>query len=775
MTKLSDDIQGETRGLSEGKTRANLSSMKPSSARPRTGQAELEVSRTRTHSEETTTLDPSMRSKVRNSGKTPPQLRLEPGSLSQAGKPATTEIRDAACLERILFDEFNGDLLTSTNRSVLVAIGVTSPIFHSRVCNVVRTPVHVSNVGNVDLPAFDNSYRDMIRGAMRIKNKVQEAKAILPSEEDLKGVLFGIQLGYKKNPIIFVARSLLKTPCFDQVVELDDVPIVNEFPDVFPSELPGVPPERDVEFRIDLIPGATPIAKAPYRLAPSEMREMITQLQDLIDKEDVPKTAFRTRYGHYEFVVMPFGLTNAPAAFMDLMNRVCRPMLDRFVIVFIDDILVYSKSEEEHTVHLRQVLETLRRERLFAKFSKCEFWLREVQFLGHVINKKGICVDPVKIEAIMRWEPPTNPTEVRSFLGLAGYYRRFIQDFSRIATPLTKLTRKSVPWRWEEKQEQAFQLLKEKLVQAPILVLPEGNENMTVYCDASKKGLGCVLMQNGKVIAYASRQLKEHEKRYPTHDLELTAVVFALKIWRHYLYGVKFSIYTDHKNLKYLFDQRDLNDRQRRGLDLVKDYDCEILYHPGKANEMGTKLHVSTAFHPQTDGQSERTIQTLEDMLRACVIDFGEKLPVYVCVSTLREKKKENHKLLKLDSCKLNLMSDIPPMIIDLESDSDSSATSPTVVVDSSIPSPLPSDDSDDSSSWDSSHSPDLMVISDSDEEPEEIPSPPSPSLLGPKYHSDGTVILGINGDRPFLNERGHWVRYTTNGLCRFHLADIGS
>ena len=229
-------------------------------------------------------------------------------------------------------------------------------------------------------------------------------------------------------------------------------------------------------------------------------------------------------------------------------------------------------------------METLRREQLYAKFSKCEFWIQEVQFLGHLINKDGIKVDPMKVEAVMKWDSPKNPTEIRSFLGLAGYYRRFIQDFSKIATPLTQLTKKTVEFKWGSDQQVAFSTLKQKLCKAPVLVLPEGIENMVVFCDASYSGLGCVLMQKGRVIAYASRQLKPHESNYPTHDLELAAVVFALKIWRHYLYGVRFTIYTDHQSLKYFMDQKNLNMRQRRWLELLKDYDCEILYHPGKAN-----------------------------------------------------------------------------------------------------------------------------------------------------------------------------------------------
>jgi hypothetical protein len=261
---------------------------------------------------------------------------------------------------------------------------------------------------------------------------------------------------------------------------------------------------------------------------------------------------------------MPFGLTNAPAVFMDLMNRVCHPYLDKFVIVFIDDILIYSRSKKEHEQHLRTILQLLRDEKLYAKFSKCEFWLRQVQFLGHVVNEEGINVDPAKIEAVKRWEAPKTPTEVRSFLGLAGYYRRFIENFSKIALPLTQLTQKTREFVWGEPQEQAFQLLKEKLCNAPVLSLPDGTEDFVVYCDASHQGLGCVLMQRGKVIAYASRQLKIHEKNYTTHDLELGAVIFALKIWRHYLYGTKCTVYTDHKSLQHVFDQKMLNMRQRR-------------------------------------------------------------------------------------------------------------------------------------------------------------------------------------------------------------------
>ncbi|KAD7476994.1 hypothetical protein E3N88_00130 [Mikania micrantha] len=394
----------------------------------------------------------------------------------------------------------------------------------------------------------------------------------------------------------------------------------------------GLPLVRQVEFRIDLIPGAAPVANARYRLAPSEMQELSSQLQELLDKgfirpsfspwgapilfvkkkdgsfrmcidyrelnkltiknryplpriddlfdqlqratyfstinlrsgyhqlrihdNDVPKTAFRIRYGHYEFLVMPFGLTNAPAVFMDLINRVCRPYLEKFVIVFIDDILIYSRNQQEHAQHLKLILELLAHEKLYAKFSKCEFWSLEVQFLGHVVNENGIQVDPSKIEAVKQWETPRTPTEIRQFLGLA----------------------------------EAFQLLKHKLCNAPILALPEGTDNFTVYCYASRQGLGCVLMQNDKVIAYDSLQLKVHEKNYTTHDLELGAVVFALKIGRHYLYETKCIIYTDHKSLQHILDQKMLNMRQRRWVELLNDYDYEIRYHPGKANIVADAL-----------------------------------------------------------------------------------------------------------------------------------------------------------------------------------------
>ncbi|GJW71561.1 putative reverse transcriptase domain-containing protein [Tanacetum coccineum] len=249
-----------------------------------------------------------------------------------------------------------------------------------------------------------------------------------------------------------------------------------------------------------------------------------------------------------------------------------------------------SQDKKEHEEHLKAILELLKKEKLYAKFSKCEFWIPKVQFISHVIDSRGIHVDLAKIESIKDWASPKTPTEIRQFLGLAGYYRRFIEGFSKIAKSMTKLTQKGIKFDWGENKENAFQLIKQKLCSAPILALPEGSEDFVVYCDASHKGLGDVLIQREKVIAYAARQLKIHAKNYTTHDLELGSVVFALKIWRHYLYGTKCTVFTDHKSLQYLLDQKELNMRQRRWLELLSDYDCDIRYHPGKANVVADAL-----------------------------------------------------------------------------------------------------------------------------------------------------------------------------------------
>ncbi|GJR00641.1 putative reverse transcriptase domain-containing protein [Tanacetum coccineum] len=417
----------------------------------------------------------------------------------------------------------------------------------------------------------------------------------------------------------------------------------------FSSQIDITPTTLDHYYDVELADGriisAAPVARVPYRLVPSKMKELSGKLKELSDKgfirpssspwgapvlfvkkkdgsfrmcidyralnkltvknryplprindlfdqlqgsniyskidlrsgyhqlqvreEDIPKMAFRTRYGHYEFQVMPFGLTNAPV------------------------------NKKEHEEHLKAVLELLKKEKLYAKFSKCEFWIPKVQFLGHVIDSQGIHVDPAKIESIKDWESPKTPTEIRQFLGLTGYYRRFIEGFSKIAN-------------------------------APILALPEGSEDFVVYCDASHKGLGFVLMQREKVISYASRQLKIHEKNYTTHDLELGSVVFSLKLWRHYLYGTKCTVFTDHKSLQHILNQKELNMRQRRWLELLSDYDCEIRYHPGKANVVADALSRKEWSKPLR--------------VQALVMTIGLDLPKQILNAPTEARKPENVK-----------------------------------------------------------------------------------------------------------------------------------
>ncbi|GJS45250.1 putative reverse transcriptase domain-containing protein [Tanacetum coccineum] len=390
---------------------------------------------------------------------------------------------------------------------------------------------------------------------------------LMPVELGSFDVIIGMDWLRRCHAVIVCDEKLVRVPYGNETLtfcgnekedksegkQLKDVPVIQDFPEVFPEDLPGLPPARTVEFQIDLILVAAPVARATYRLAPSEIKELSEQLQELSDKgfirpsslpwgapvlfakkkdgiqyllkdrsevgyhqlrireQDIPKMEFRTLYGHYEFQVMPFGLTNAPA------------------------------DKKEHEEHLKAILELFKKEKLYAKF---------------------------------------------------------IEGFSKIAKSRTKLTQKGVKFDWGEKEENAFQLIKQKLCSAPILALPEGSEDFVVYCDASHKGLGVVLMQGEKVIAYASRQLKIHEKNYTTHNLELGSMVFALKIWRHYLYGTKCTVFIDHKSLQHILDQKELNMWQRRWLELLSDYDCDIRYHPGKANVVADALSHKERIEP---------------------------------------------------------------------------------------------------------------------------------------------------------------------------------
>jgi hypothetical protein len=315
---------------------------------------------------------------------------------------------------------------------------------------------------------------------------------------------------------------------------LNEVTIKNKYP------LPRI---KDL---FDQMKGASVFSKIDLRSGYHQLK---------IRESNIPKTAFHTRYGLYEYTMISFGLTNAPAYFMYPMNKVFIKYLDKFVVVFIDDILIFFKMEEEHEKHLTMVLEKLRSNQLYAKFSKCEF-------LGHVISAGGVSVDPSKVKDVLNWMPQTNTSEIQSFLGLAGYYRRFIKDFYKIVKPMTRLLEKNKDFDWTEECQASFEELKKRLTLAPELILPDITKKFNIYYDASRQGLGCVLMQDGKLVSYASCQLRKHEENYPTHDLELAAVVHALKIWRQYLIGHRCEIYSDHKSLKYIFTQTDLNLRQ---------------------------------------------------------------------------------------------------------------------------------------------------------------------------------------------------------------------
>ncbi|GJZ18286.1 putative reverse transcriptase domain-containing protein [Tanacetum coccineum] len=394
---------------------------------------------------------------------------------------------------------------------------------------------------------------------------------------------------------------------------LEDVPTVRDFSEVFPEDLPRLPPTRQVKFQIDLVLGTVPVACTPYRLAPSELQELSTQLQELSDKGFIgpssspwgaPVLFFKKKDGSFRMCIDYRELNKLTMKNRYPLSRI-DDLFDQFTPSGIplrccifggvtDDILVYSKSKEEHAEHLKLILELVKKEELYPKFSKCAFWLSKV---------------------------------------LLAITDDFIKGFSKIAKPMTKLTQKNVKFDWSEKAEATFQLLKQKLCSASILALPEGSENFVVYCDASRKGLGAILMQREKVIAYASRQLKIHEKNYTTHDLELRAVVFAFKIWRHYLYGTKFVAFTDHKSLQHILDQKELNMRQRRWLELLSDYDCEIHYHSGKANVVADAL-----------SRKER-IKPLR--VRALALMIGLNLPTswIPCQGNLRELiMHESHK-----------------------------------------------------------------------------------------------------------------------------------
>jgi hypothetical protein len=338
-----------------------------------------------------------------------------------------------------------------------------------------------------------------------------------------------------------------------------------------------------------------------------------------IKEEDIPKTAFRTRYGHYEFLVLPFGLTNAPATFMTLMNNVFREYLDKYVVVYLDDILIYSKTKEEHVQHLRNVLSKLREHKLYAKMVKCEIMKNVVEYLGHFISAQGVSVDQRKIEAICKWPTPNNVSEVRSFLGLASYYRKFVKGFSTLVVPLTALLHKDKTFQWDIEQQEAFENTKRCLTTAPVLLIPDPSKPFTVTTDASDFAIGAVLSQDqGKgdqPVAFESRKLSPAELNYAVHEKELLAIVHALRIWKTYLEGQRFSVITDHASLEYIKTQHNLSRRQARWLETLQSHDFEVHYRPGKTNVVADALsrqpHLAAISTVTTQLTSKETLQEM--------------------------------------------------------------------------------------------------------------------------------------------------------------------
>ncbi|KAE8665117.1 cytochrome P450 78A7-like [Hibiscus syriacus] len=476
---------------------------------------------------------------------------------------------------------------------------------------------------------------------------IQKQQCIIPvsrGPEIMAKMLSAIQFskGVCKEEPTFVASLVGIKPTLTEEVPTEVGQVLVKFRDVMPTELPKhLPPKREVDHKIELVENAKPPARAPYRMAPLELEEMRKQLKDLLDagyirpskspygapvlfqmkhdgslrmcidyralnkltvknkypipliadlfdqlggarwftkldlrfgyyqvqiaKGDEPKTACVTRYGSYEFLVMPFGLTNAPATFCTLMNKVLQPFLDHFIVVYLDDIVVYSKTLEEHIEHLRRVFQVLRENKLYVKEEKFSFAQKEVPFLGHIVGGGKLQMDKDKIRAIDEWKPPT-------------------KGYSKIATPLTELLKKDKAWEWNTKCQDAFEKLKEAMVNEPVLVLPDYTKPFVVYTDASDVAIGGVLMQEGYPIAYESRKLNETERRYSVHEKEMTEVVHSLRTWRHYLLGSKFVVFTDNIANSYFFTQKKLSPKQARWQEFLAEFDFSLEYKPGKVN-----------------------------------------------------------------------------------------------------------------------------------------------------------------------------------------------
>ncbi|XP_065874792.1 uncharacterized protein [Euphorbia lathyris] len=444
-----------------------------------------------------------------------------------------------------------------------------------------------------------------------------------------------------KNLLLFYCKSFCLSSVSQSNLPSSISPLLQEFKDLFPEEMPNkLPPIRGIEHQIDFVPGAQIPNRPAYRSNPEETKELqrqkdgtwrmcidcravnkitvkyrhpIPRLDDMLDElngaviftkidlksgyhqirmslGDEWKTAFKTKHGLYEWLVMPFGLTNAPSTFMRLMNHVLREFIGKFVVVYFDDILIYSKSEAEHIEHVKVVLDVLREQKLYANLSKCSFWMEKVVFLGFIVSAQGVSVDIEKVKAIQEWPTPNSVTEVRSFHGLASFYRRFVKNFSTIAAPLTEVIKKNVGFKWGKAQEDAFEMLKARLTSAPVLALPNFDKSFEIECDASGVGIGAVLMQEGRPIAFFSEKLSGATLNYPTYDKELYALVRALQMWQHYLWPKEFVIHTDHESLKHLKGQQKLNRRHAKWVEFIETFPYVIKYKQGKENVVADAL-----------------------------------------------------------------------------------------------------------------------------------------------------------------------------------------